>query len=493
MIKFADDFEIYYIMTSKITLSGIVLAIICLCASCLSDDSEIITYDDTAVAMFRLGNVKCYRTVKTAAGNDSTYSYTYSAATTPICIDQVNRRIFNEDSLTVGTDLAHILTTITAKSNGTALFKNLTDENWTLYSSTDSIDYSQQRILRIVSNDGQHATDYTVDIVCHREYADSFVWSRMPGNAIIASMRNLKATQTGNRIYVAGNDSEQKTILLRSDDGSEWTQCVMPSEADMKVATMAGINGTLCIYNDGTIYSTTDGETWTSTTPDIPLKALLGGYDSEMYALSDEGHIMVSKDNGATWAADAMESTEFVDNTDKLPATDITLLASITKTNSNVARITLVGNKEFTGANDNYAKAVVWNKVVDKDAPQPWTFTNVTWNNYNYILPRMQGLTAIGYADGILATGGTAINGTGTAYSRLYFSPDNGVTWHTQAGMDMPENVKGAQAAVLVNDGKGAFMIIAVNPEAVNESDRCIIWKGKQNKVLWKEPQKFFE
>lgn len=493
MIKFADDLEIYYIMTSKITLSGIVLAMICLCTSCLSDDNEIITYDDTAVATFRLGNAKCYRTVKTAAGKDSTYSYTYSAATTPICIDQVNRRIFNEDSLTVGTDLAHILTTITVKNNGTALFKNLTDENWTLYSSTDSVDYSQQRILRIVSNDGQHVTDYTVDIVCHREYADSFVWSRMPGNATIASMRNLKATQVGNRIYVAGNNSEGKAILLHSDDGSEWTQCNMAVETDMTTASMVGINGALCIYSKDIIYSTTDGETWTSTTPDTQLKTLLGGYGSEMYALDNDNSIMVSTDNGAQWVKDAIESTEFVDNTGYLPATDITLLAGKTKTNSNVARVTLVGNKEHEGTDDNYTKAVVWNKVVDEDAPQPWTYTNVAWNNYLYTLPRMQGLTAIEYADGILATGGAAINGTTTAYSQLYFSPDNGATWHTQAGMAMPDNVKGAQTAVLVNDGKGAFMIIAVNPDADNENAKCIIWKGKQNKVLWKEPQKFFE
>lgn len=490
MIKFAVDFEINCIMTPKITLSGIVLAMICLCTSCLSSDDEVVTYDDTAVTTFRLGNVRCYRTVKTAAGEDSTYSYTYSASTTPIYIDQVRRRIFNEDSLAVGTDLSRILTTITTKNNGVALFKNIADDNWTLYSSADSIDYSQRRTLRIVSSDGQHEASYTVDIVCHKEYADSFSWSRMPNDAAIATMTRMKAAQAGQWMYLMGADDAGSVSLLRSEDGSGWTACSgMPQVTDMETASMTAIGGTLMIYTDGTIYSTEDGETWTGVTPAEPLKALLGGCGSEIYAIGSDGRIMVSADNGAQWAPDDMESTEYVDNTQYLPATDITLLAEAAKTNAEITRVTMVGNC----ADDGYGYAVVWNKVVDASAPQPWTFTPQPWNNYYYTMPRMKGLTAIEYADGILAMGGTAPDGSGTAYSKMYYSPDHGVTWHTQTSMNLPQDIQGAQTAVLVNDGKGSFLVIAANPNAANADGRCVIWKGRQNKALWQDTGKYFE
>ena len=108
------------------------LAVVCLCTSCLSNDDETVTYEDTAVTTFTLGTVRCYRTVKTAAGNDSTYSYTYSASTVPMYIDQINKRIYNEDSLVVGTDVSRVLTTIYTKNNGVAMFKNIADDNWTL-------------------------------------------------------------------------------------------------------------------------------------------------------------------------------------------------------------------------------------------------------------------------------------------------------------------------------------------------------------------------
>lgn len=466
---------------------------ICLCASCLSNDNENITYDDTAVTTFTLGSVKCYRTVKASDGNDSTYSYTYSAATTPIHIDQVNKHIFNEDSLAVGTDLSHIITTIVTKNSGVALFKNIDDDNWTLYSSTDSVDYSQQRILRVVSNDGLHETSYTVDIVCHQEYADSFSWSRMPNDDIIATFTKMKAVQAGEWIYVMGIDAAGALSLIRSADGSAWTACYMPPVTDMALTSVTAVDGVLKTYDNGTIYSTEDGDTWTTTATNEPLKALLGGCKNEMYALGTNGNILVSTDNGAQWAPDAMESTDYVDNTAYLPASDITILSGETKTNSEITRVTMVGNKAYTDDNDSYPNAVVWNKVVDTEVPQTWTYTSIAWNNHYYTLPRMQGLTAIQYADGILAIGGTAVNNSATAYSKLYFSPDYGATWHTQTGMDLPQNIEDAQTAVLVPDGKGAFLIIAANPDADNDADKCVIWKGRQNKALWQNPQQYFE
>lgn len=466
------------------------LAVVCLFSSCLkNDDNEVVTYDDTAVTSFTLGTVRCYRTVKASDGSDSTYSYTYSASSTPISIDQVNRRIYNEDSLTVGTDLSRVLVTINTKNNGIARFKSVDSDDWQYYSTADSVDLSQVRTLRITSSDGQHNADYSVEIVCHKEYADSFSWNRMPAQTVIGSFVKMTAAQTDNGIYVLGADGERMR-LLNTVDGSAWTECALPDVSDpvaaaFSDATMTAINGKLYLHSHDLIYATADGQQWETITPNVMLTSLVGGCEGEWYAIGADDKIYVSRDNGVTWTPDAMESTMYIDNSQYIPASDITLVTGVSRTNSDIQRVTMIGNKAFTGVDDSFATAVVWNKVVDTAAPQTWTYTNVAKVNKMYVIPRMKGLSATAYADGILAIGGTPVVGTGEAYSTIYYSPDYGATWHTQKGMTMPQSVVGAKSAVIVADGKGFFYIIAANPDAADADAKSIIWKGKKNSVLW--------
>lgn len=482
------------LMTLKTYLSAVMLAVAFLCTSCLNSDDEVVTYEDTAVTAFTLGTVKCYRTVKTAAGKDSTYSYTYSASTLPVYIDQINNRIYNEDSLTVGTDVSRVLTSISTKNNGVALLRNLTDDNWTLYSSSDSIDYSQQRTLRVVSSDGQHAKDYIVDIRVHNEYADSFSWSRMPADAAIASFTEVKAVQAGQVMYLMGTDAAGDIKLLASADGNAWNEVALPDGVTRAGVSVAAWGDTCAVYDGSAIHITDDATTWGITVPDVALTSLLGGGNGEIYALNAEGKIMISKNHGETWEQDAMEDDTYVDNSPYVPVSDISVITSATKTNANVTRATMIGNKAVGGeGDDDFKTAVVWNKVVDKDAPQAWIYTNVAWNNYDYTLPRMKGVVAVAYADGILAIGGTPVNNAAAPYSTMYYSPDCGATWHTQASMNVPEGFSASRNATMVADGKGSVFLIGVNPDAEDEAGKCLIWRGKQNKVMWKTPEKYYE
>lgn len=475
-------------MTSKITLSAVMLAVICLFTSCLSNDNETVTYDDAAVTTFTLGTVRCYRTVKSYDGKrDSTYSYTYSASTTPVYIDQVNKLIYNEDSLTVGTDLSRILVTIGTKNNGVALIKNVDDDQWMYYSSADSIDFSTERTLRVVSSDGVNTTDYKVNIVRHNEYADSVSWQQMPANQTLGTFTSMKAIQAGDAVYVLGTDAADDTKLLKTTDGATWRECTLPVTSGMAEASMANVNDVLTVYANGNIYSTTDGMQWNALTPNITLKTLVGGCKTEMYALATDGTMLVSTDNGATWTADAMESNQYVDNTGNMPVVDITLLAGNTRTNSEIQRATMIGRKADAATGDVANNVVVWNKVVDADVPQTWTYTNVADENKNYRLPEIKNVTVANYADGILLLGDTVTDNTLESKPTMYYSPDYGATWHKQSGMTTPKNVTGAKSSVIVADGKGFFYVIATNPDATEADDRCIIWKGKKNSILWKK------
>ena len=483
-------------MTSKITLLVTMAVAQCiLLSSCLgSSDIEVTTYDDVAITSFKLGTVKCSRTVKKSDGTDSTYSYTYSAATYPMHIDQRNNVIYNADSLVAGSKVSSVLVTIGTKNGGAVAFKNIDDDGYTLYSSSDSVDLSKDRTVVVYSNDGQCAREYTVKTLVHEEYADSFTWNAMTPNmsAEIAAMKKMKALATMYGAFLLGSNGESST-LLKTMDGETWEQCSMegigaPLVAD---ASLAEHEEKLYLLNDGVLYTSEDGNAWSQVTSDGALATIMGGYRSvdeegeeavnEMYALSKDARIMVSHDNGATWQQDNMESTLYYDNSEYMPSTDVNFTSVTTRTDDETGIVTIIANKALTEG-DTFSTAVVWNKIADRDDQQGWFYTNTAWENHYYILPRMQGLSAIAYADGIVAIGGEPVNNEAKAFSQFYYSPDHGATWHKVDGVRVPEGFNASGAAALIADNDGCIYIIS-NGDGVNAQ----VWRGRKNRETWEK------
>lgn len=461
------------------------MAMMCVFTSCLSGSSDTTYYDDVAITSFSLGTVKCTKHTTTSAGKDSTYTYSYSASSAVFRIDHVNHQIFNEDSLIAGTRVSNVLASIYALNNGYVMIKNLTDDNYTYYSTSDSIDFSQPRILRVVSSDGNHHADYTVNVNVHNEYADSFTWQKKAICSYAQNYKKVKAAYVNNTIFVLGTTTAGACEIIKSADGASWVPCKKPALVLPESTTMAAVDGELYVFAANTLYKTTDGESWTTVASSTEIATLAGGSKEEMYAMGNDGAIYVSKDQGNTWVKDELEDQTYNDNTDKLPYSDITVVAYTTKTNSDIKRMTMVGNKKYGGASDTYTYGVVWNKVVDMAAPQTWTFNSVLWSNHYYILPRMENLSVTSYAEGLLAIGGAPINNSAKAYQNIYYSPDFGTTWHVEAGFHLPSGFTATDAAAIVGDGNGFFYVIAAKTGEV--------WLGRQNKQTWNKVQKIYK
>ena len=93
--------------------------------SCLSSsDNESTTYDDMAIKTFALGKLNRYLHTTSKAGTDSVYKSTFSATDQKMNIDQLNHRIWNADSLPVGTDGSRVVCTVTTKNNGFVYVKS---------------------------------------------------------------------------------------------------------------------------------------------------------------------------------------------------------------------------------------------------------------------------------------------------------------------------------------------------------------------------------
>ena len=158
-------------MRQKKIICYLLAAVLALTACSTDDDDYTATlYGDAAITAFSLGTLNRY-----IDGEKSTYAGSAYA----MQIDQLAHTIENIDSLPIYTDAAHVIAHVSARNNGVIVLKNKGDEDFTYYSSADSIDFSDEenpRIFRVWASNGVGYTDYKVKINVHKEDGDALVW-----------------------------------------------------------------------------------------------------------------------------------------------------------------------------------------------------------------------------------------------------------------------------------------------------------------------------
>ena len=149
--------------------------------SCLDSDdsSEITYYNDTAITAFSLTTVNRYVHTTSKSGKDSVYKKTLSDPAT-FNIDHKNTLIYNTDSLYADCDLSHLLVNISTKNGGRVAIKSLSSDTLFTYYSTDSLDFSQPREIRVYAQDGSSYRAYTVTVNKHQMTTGKLLWKEMP-------------------------------------------------------------------------------------------------------------------------------------------------------------------------------------------------------------------------------------------------------------------------------------------------------------------------
>lgn len=457
-------------MRSKIIAFALLVITACVMSSCLSDDNtEVTFYDDTAISSFTLGNFVYNVTLKAKDGKDSVVTKTAVGTNYPVFIDQTNRRIYNVDSLPVATDMKHMLVSASAKNGGAVLLKKLGSDSLQLLSSTDSLDFSVTRELTVYSQSGLNTAKYTVDLVAHKEYADSFEWKKLAMVEKIAAYKAVKTVVFGDRFYLLGKTEGGCELLSTSiTDGKNWESVTSLGASLSDGASIIVSGDNLMIADKGNVYTSADGSAWTASQAE-GVKTLVGNCGDEVFALSDGGEMLVSLDGGKTWNFDEMDEDKAL-----LPAMDINSYSSQTLTNKDIQRIIMVGSRA-----ESDTTAVVWSKIVEQNHAydMSWTYQEFAAGN-GYKLPNMEGLTMTSYNGQLFAIGGKGRNGSSVkAFSNVYISNDCGITWHTDDARFAFPNTFKADDASIVADGKGYIWIFAAGSGQV--------WRGKINKLAW--------
>lgn len=150
--------------------------------SCLNDNDDIVSalYSDAAITGFSLSAInRYYTTTSSSTGNDTIVKTTLTTSSYAMTIDALNHRIYNEKELPVGTDVRHVLCTVSTKNSGPVAIKSMTSDSLSWFSTTDSIDFSQPRVLRVFSTDGTAHCDYTVTLNVSATTGLTFGWTKV--------------------------------------------------------------------------------------------------------------------------------------------------------------------------------------------------------------------------------------------------------------------------------------------------------------------------
>lgn len=454
-------------MNRNISSFFIILTGACLLSSCLNnnDEDETTYYEDTAITAFSVGTINVYHSTKAKDGvTDSLYSTKLTGSTYKFNIDQLQSNIYNPDSLPIGTDAAHVLVTVTTKNSGSVALLNRGSngqDSLSYFSSTDSLDFTTPRTLRVYNMRGSSYKDYTVNVNVHKQDGDAFQWYSTTVDLSDVGARKFVAL--GSDLYLFGLKGNSTVGYHKS--GTSWQELSVSLDSKAYI-NMVAVGNYLYTVNNGYLCRSTDGESWNTVGPAQGITQLIGSSDSKLYAITDKG-IEYSTDEGNSWITDNIDS-----DAELLPDEDINFICTPSQVNSNTDNLVLIGNRN--------GKTMVWSKVDENgntESTEPWAY--FTDDEYNRMtLPYLKYLQVIDYNDGLLAIGGD--------YSYFYFSQDYGLTWSIATAYTLPSDYAGSiiPCALIHDDNNTIYFCM---------EGKDNILTGRLAKLGWQTEQKIFK
>lgn len=461
--------------------------VLALFASCLGDDDDNLTYyDDTAITSFTLGTLNRTMHTLSSEGEDSTYTDEVDGSDYNFFIDQTTCEIYNPDSLPEGTDNSKVVCTIYSKNSGVVVFKNIDSDTLTYYDSSDSIDFSVPREVRVYSLSGLYYRTYTISVNVHQEDSTSLNWNlRTTDTSAFGEMTQMRSFALDDRLYVFGSDGSQTSAFYaETGDASSWSEASLDSRISSDADAYGNVvlkDGYFYVLGSGDLLRSADASTWEYvSSPEIDKLIARGGEDY-LYGMTADG-IMISEDNGETWSLDAHD-----DDIEYLPTEDIHGFISDLATNDDAARVYIVGNRD-TDLYPVDTCAVSWGKVEEYDEradAHSWIYQDGS-DYIEHALPRMENLTVVEYNDGLLAMGGKGKGGsTVDAYSGIYSSYDQGVSWLSEDYFVYPDDFDYDATCItaVADDDKYLYIICGGTGQ---------VWRGRLNQYAWAEYETTF-
>lgn len=431
-------------------------------SSCLSSDETTVEYThDTAITAFSLGSLDRY--TKTKAGKDTLLKANVAGSDYKFYIDQAQLLIYNVDSLPCGVRDTAILATISSKNSSPILLMdiNKTDSVAAYYSSSDSINFSKPRFIRVYSSDYSAYAQYKVTVNVHQELPYEFKWHKLAqNNSQLAAFSDLKAVACGDYIYVFGKTAEGTKVLKYAiNDGNAWSSIMMNvSLSSDAYQSAVALDDKLYIADGGKVYASADAATWKVVSENPDITQLIGASSKYLYAYTAAG-ISVSKNQGASWEQEKLDTDAAY-----LPTQNISMNVAGVLSAKNVENVMLMGTRN-KALNDTIT---TWLRTVDYDE-------NAEAGQWNYLEIEKNQSGKMPWLDQVITcaadTGFVALGSNG----KWYKSQDAGLTWTQDKKVALPDEFGTAGRFAFCRDKQHYYWIIR----------NGYVWRGRFNIDGW--------
>ena len=466
--------QTYFWMKNRIVLfvAGCIALFL---SSCLnSDDQEYEIPKDCQITSFSLksDSVKGLEAVK-------------------FVIDQVNGRIFNPDSMPFGTEIEKVVCTI-SRASGLAsieVTQEALPDSTFFWNTEDSLDFSKPVKFVTAAYDGITKKTYIAQVNIHQVVPDSMSWELYASNVLGFPVKEQKVVTWGDQeneyyyMYAQAADASKGYSLHTSSvsNAISWTETTLSGlpAGEVRLSQMTEYEDALFVpTTKGALYRSVNGQDWTLVDQSNNVKALLGAIAAvDNNVLQQPSFLSAIVDNNGTldfaYLNEEMKWTIGDAVPDGFPVSGFGSLASYS-TGSKQNSLTVVAGKDKNGKLLNSAWATMnggqWILLTDEESDY---------------FDKREGVILSAYDNKFCLIGG--IDEANKARKDLYFSIDGGVTWTLSDTLTvMPDNYK-ARGFASVSVDKDNFMLIFGGKENNNANDLDQIWKGRINRLGFKD------
>lgn len=435
-----------------------VMATTAFLSSCLKSDYAEIDYPvESSIKAFSIGTLRQTIYGKDSEGNDSFYVDTISYAHVPFTIDQINRKIYNKDSLPKEVEVTKVLASISA-DNGAIYYvnKNGKDSLWT---SADSLDFTNEVTFKVMAyselqNKFVFGKPYTVKVNVHKLNPDSLVWKHFGDKKFSegVTFTEQKAVYMNEDLYVFGKTGNSvkvfKAHVLRGNL-EEWNEITPTNTQNINIYSATAFNNDIYYVADRKLYNLRGENEIAGITG---LTNLICVSNGKLLAYKEEGNSVIEINSDGT----VMDSEGTPFETDYKISGRLSAYSAPSSHNESLWRTVAMTNNEGTAENDTTVNV----------------FSHITYDgkwiklqpNNPTTCPNQNNISMISYDGKLFAYG--------EEFDYFYSSTDNGLNWKKEKdymifptenknGIDMLTTYRngGSYSTVVEDNGnKGSFI-----------------------------------
>lgn len=222
-------------------------------------------------------------------------------------IDARQGKIFNADSLPMGTKVVALAANITFDSPSKVEVQYYDSRNQAeiktidyMANSNDTIDFTYPVTINVTAADGETVQKYEVDLRVHRSIPDSLWWSEISAADLPTSLTPIrqKSLEFQNKIYCFTTDAsgnyEVGVSATPSDLGS-WQKSSFNPGFVLNMATIQATEDAFyALAGDSdqkALYKSTDGKLWTLAEGNQTFYTLIGSYGEQILGIIKDGGV----------------------------------------------------------------------------------------------------------------------------------------------------------------------------------------------------------